>query len=496
MSLLNLKPKEVLTDAEVEKGLRMVIWDGLMAEVMTSFTGGAFLVAMALLLGANNVQIGVLASLPMFTNVFQLISIALVRKYNNRRAIAVYCSFLARIPLVIIGFTVLSTSNSSVNSFIFFLFFYYFFGSIAGPSWNSWMKDLVPEKILGQYFSRRSRYTQILNIILSIVLAVGLDFIKSHSLNLELEAYAIFFIIGGIVGVIGGYLLAKAPEPRTYLSNANILALFKQPLYDDNFRRLLIFNSMWVLSLNIATPFFIVFMMKSMELSLSVIIILGIISQIFSILTLKMWGTFSDRYSNKSIIAFSAPLYIVCIIAWCFVGIYSHFYLNIALLIIIHIFTGATTAGINLSTANISLKLAPKDNAIVYLSVQNIVVAIFSSLGPLIGGILADFFSSRKLLITGEWTSPYFSKLVRLVSLQGWNFLFIIGALLALFSLNLLNRVKEVGEVKKGVVQRIMRTRIRSNLKDYFVIGNIINLHQQLKAIVQANKSAKPKNIH
>src|SRR5690606_12944338 len=110
----------------------------------------------------------------------------------------------------------------------------------------------------------------------------------------------------------------------TYLSNANILALFKQPLYDDNFRRLLIFNSMWVLSLNIATPFFIVFMMKSMELSLSVIIILGIISQIFSILTLKMWGTFSDRYSNKSIIAFSAPLYIVCIIAWCFVGIYSH----------------------------------------------------------------------------------------------------------------------------------------------------------------------------
>lgn len=495
MSLLKLRPQERLTETEVESGLKMVIWDGLTAEVMTSFTGGAFLVAMALLLGANNVQIGVLASLPMFTNIFQLISIALVRKYNNRRAVAVYCSFLARIPLIIIGVTVLFSSNSSVNFLIFFLFFYYFFGSIAGPSWNSWMKDLVPEKLLGQYFSRRSRYTQILNIILSIILAVCLDFIKSRSITWELNAYGMFFIIGGVVGLIGGYLLAKAPEPRTYLSNANIVALFKQPLHDDNFRNLLIFNSMWVFALNIATPFFIVFMMKSMGLSLSVIIILGTISQLFSILTLRMWGIFSDRYSNKSIIAVSAPLYIMCIVAWCFVGIYSHFYLNIALLAIIHIVTGVTTAGINLSTANISLKLAPKDNAIVYLSVQNIVVAIFSSLGPLVGGILADFFSSTKLQISGEWTSPYFSKFVRLVALEGWNFLFVIGALLALFSLNLLNRVNEVGEVKKGVVRRIMRTRIRSNLKDYFVIGNIISLHQQLKAIMQANRERESKNM-
>ena len=70
---MNLKPKEVLTDEEVQKGLKVVIWDGLTSEVMTSFTGGAFLVSMALLLGASNVEIGVLAALPMFTNIFQLV---------------------------------------------------------------------------------------------------------------------------------------------------------------------------------------------------------------------------------------------------------------------------------------------------------------------------------------------------------------------------------------------------------------------------------------
>jgi len=490
-----LKPKPELTESEVQKGLKMVIWDGLTAEVMTSFTEGAFLIALAILLGANNLQIGLLAALPMFTNVFQLLSIWLVRKYNNRRAVAVYCAFLARIPLIIIGCMVLWLSSESVNMLLFFLFFYYFFGSIAGPSWNSWMKDMVPEKMLGEYFSRRSKYTQILNIVLSISLAIVLDFVKDSYPEYELTAYAVFFLIAGTIGIIGGLLLSKAPEPQSYLSNANIIALFKQPLKNDNFRRLLVFNSMWVLALNIATPFFIVFMMKSMGLPISYIIILATISQLFSILTLRMWGTFSDRYSNKSIISISAPIYILCIIAWCFVGIYSQLYLNIALLVVIHIFSGIATAGINLSTANIGLKLAPKEDAIVYLSVKNIVTAVFSSLGPLIGGLLADFFVNRSLIISAQWISPvsFFNKTVRLVSLHEWSFLFLIGALLAIFALNLLNRVKEVGEVHKNVVKRIMRTRIKSNLKEYFIIGDIININNQLKAIVKGKKKIIPK---
>ena len=485
---MNLKPKEVLTESEVRRGMKVVIWDGLASEMMTTFTGSAFLVAMALLMGANNVQIGILAALPTFTNIFQLISIWLVRKFNNRRAIAVFCAFLARFPLVCIGISALWFSGSSISVLIFFLFFYYLFGSIAGPSWNSWMKDLVPENMLGEYFSRRSRYNQILDVVLSIVLAVLLDYVKSSYPQYELHVYAIFFIIAGIVGTIGGYVLSKAPEPQSYLSNANILSLFKQPLKDRNFRRLLTFNSAWVFALNIATPFFTVFMMKAMGLPISYIIILSIISQLSSIMTIRIWGTFADRYSNKSIIALSAPIYIACIIGWCFVGMYSRMYINLALLVLIHIFTGISTAGINLSLTNIGLKLAPREDAIVYLSLKNIVTAFFSSLGPLVGGILADYFTNRSLVISAQWSAPDFSKVGRLVALHEWNFLFLIGALLALISLELLTHVKEVGEVDKDIVKRVMRTSIKRDLKEYFLIGNIITWHEQLRTIIRLKK--------
>src|SRR5262245_32427087 len=102
-------PKAQLTETEIRRGMKMVIGDGLAAEAMTTLTGGTFLVAMALLLGATNFQIGILAALPTFTNIFQLLSIWLVGRFNNRRLIAVGCALLARIPLLIIGILTLTS---------------------------------------------------------------------------------------------------------------------------------------------------------------------------------------------------------------------------------------------------------------------------------------------------------------------------------------------------------------------------------------------------
>jgi MFS family permease len=488
LKMAYLSPQKTLTQAQVQSGLRFVIWDGLMAEVMTSLTSGTFLIAMALLLGATNLQIGILSAMPLFTNLAQLASVWLVKKYNNRRAVAVYCAYLARIPLLIIAFCMIFLNLGSIDLLLFFLFFHYLFGSIAGPSWNSWMKDMVPERMLGNYFARRSSYTQLLNIALSISLALLLEYLKINYPNLQLSTYALLFLIGGLAGLIGGYLLSKAPEPQSYLTEANIISLFSEPFRNKNFRKLLSFNAAWIFGVNIATPFFTVFMMKTMGLALPYIIGLSVVSQLASVLTIRMWGIFSDRYSNKSIISIAGPLYALCIIAWCFVGIYTNFINNLLLLIAIHLLTGFATSGINLSLTNIGLKLAPKNEAIVYLSVKNIITALFSSLGPLIGGLMADFFISRSLLLSLQWKSPYFEKVFRIIQLQQWNFLFLVSAFIVLLSLQLLMSVKEVGEVSKKVVRRIMRTSIKSNLKEYFIIGNIISLHEQIRAIL------KPKN--
>lgn len=481
---MNLKPQEVLTEQDVKKGLKLVIGDGLFSETMTTLTGGAFIVAMAILLGANNLQLGLIAALPTMVNMFQLISIWLVRRFNNRRAITVICSLLARFPLVIIGLLpLLMPGVVTIEVIIPILFFYYLMGAVAGASWNSWMKDLVPEKQLGAYFAKRSSLMQTMNVILSLVLALAVDYVRDYHPAFELNAYGYMFIAAGIAGLLGTTMLAGTPEPQKYLPKENIFRMLMRPLKDANFRRLLVFNSAWVFAVNIASPFFTVFMMKSMGLGLSYIIGLTIISQISSILTIRLWGRFADRYSNKTIIAIGTPLYILCLVGWCFVGIYTQLWPNLLLLAVIHLAMGFANAGINLSLTNIGLKLAPTADAIVYLSSKNIITAIFSALAPLLGGILADYFTGRHLKIDAEWGGPRWTKTLHIIELQEWNFLFLFGALLGLIAVELLTRVKETGEVEKDYVVRIMRSTMRNNLKNNFLTGSLMNGYSQLKSV-------------
>jgi Na+/melibiose symporter-like transporter len=448
---MKLQPSDQLTNAQVNTGLHLILKDGLATETMSTLTAGTFLVAIALYMGASNVQIGILAALPTFTNIFQLVSVWLVQRFNNRRAITVTGAICARIPLLVIGILPLLFSNSaSVSALIFLLLFQYLFASIAGGSWNSWMRDLIPQQILGIYFSHRSRLMQIWNVTLSLLIAMSIDYVKVHYPAHEITVYAGMFIVSGIAGMWGVYALARTPEPKSNPINDNIVKLFTKPLTVPNFRKLLVFNSCWIFAFNLVTPFFSVYMMKTLGLPLVYVISLNIVSQVSSITSIKLWGRCSDRFSNKTIIRICAPVYIGCIMAWSVIGIMNAAVL-LPLLVIMHILMGASNAGITLALLNIGLKLAPAQESIVYLVTKNIVTAVFSATAPLAGGLLADFFTSHFV--------------INLFGRGQWNLFFMAGAAVGVLSLKLLKSVQEDGELDKKLLvtelQHTFKKRVR-----------------------------------
>jgi Na+/melibiose symporter-like transporter len=442
---MKLQPSDQLTNNEVKTGLHLILKDGLATETMNTLTAGTFLTAIALYMGASNVQIGILAALPTFTNIFQLISVWLVQRFNNRRAITVIGAFCGRVPLLVIGtMPLLFSTSASVPALIFLLFFQYLFASIAGGSWNSWMRDLIPQQILGSYYSHRSRLMQILNVTLSLIIAMSIDYVKAHYPAHEITAYAIMFIVSGMVGMMGVYALSRTPEPKSKPINENIVKLLSKPLTVKNFRKLLVFNSCWIFAFNMVTPFYSVYMMKTLGLPLVYIICLNIVSQVSSITSIKLWGRCSDRFSNKTIIRICAPVYICCIMVWSVMGVINTAFM-LPLLVIIHILMGASNAGITLALSNIGIKLAPADEGIVYLVAKNIVTALFSATAPLAGGLLADFFTSHFV--------------IHLFGRGQWNLFFMAGAAVAMLSLKVLKAVQEEGEVdKKLLVVELQRT--------------------------------------
>jgi MFS family permease len=460
-------PSRNLTTAQTARGLRLVIADGITAEAMVVFTSGTFLTAMAIRLGANNFQLGLFAALPTFTTIFQLFSIWLVRRFNNRRLITAFFNFLARLPILAIGLIpFLFTRGTTIEALFLLLFFQHIFGDIAGASWNAWMKDLVPAGQMGAFFSRRTRLSQTLNVTLSLATAFAIDYVKSHFPQDEILTYHILFLIGGSLGLISVLFLLGTPEPRARRINDKLLSLFRQPLQNPNFRNLLIFNSCWAFALNLATPFFAVYLLKTIQLPLSYVILLGILGQLSGILSYRVWGKYTDRFSNKTIIAVCAPLYILCLFAFAFTAAPGYRIVSLILLVVIYLLSGWAIAGINLALNNVGLKLATRNEAIAYISVKNMFVAFFSTIAPLIGGLLADFFATHQFSGTVQFKSIYSITTFTLINLQGWNYFFIIGGFLALISLRFLNRVQESGEIDKGRAVTFLRARARNRLEE------------------------------
>lgn len=426
---MNFKPSSDLSEKEIASGLNLVVKDGLATETMVVLTGGTFLTALAIKLGASNLQIGLLAALPTLTNLFQLVAIWLVQRYNNRRAITVICTALARFPLVVIGLMpFLFSAGTTIQTLIFLLFFHYLFGSVAGATWNSWMKDLLPDNRLGSFFANRTRLTQILNVILSLAISLLIDYVKMHFPAYETIIYTVLFLAGSVAGLMSLLTMIYTPEPLGQVQSQHILRLFKEPLQDKNFRKMLLFNACWIFSVNLATPFLSVYMLKTMGLSVFCITALAIVGQISGIILVRIWGRYADKYSNKTVISICAPVYIGSMLAWAFTAVSASIQFNLLLLVLINIFSGSSIAGINLSLNNMGIKLAPKGSAMAYLSAKNMIIACASAAAPLIGGLLADFFSTK------------------------WSFFFVMGAMLAILSVRMLKNIQETGEEKKEIV--------------------------------------------
>ncbi|KPK45320.1 MAG: MFS transporter [Phycisphaerae bacterium SG8_4] len=480
MVVIWLKPDEDLTQDQVDSGLGYVIKDGVASQAMGILTGGAFLVAFAVKLGASNFVIGLLAAIGPLSQLLQLPAILLVEKVRNRRMITVLAAALSRlcwllvalIPFVFgarIGIAILLVSLVLVSAL----------GAVSGCAWNSWMRDLIPQNVLGAFFSKRMRIATGVGIVLSIAAGAYLDLWKKLLPDHETEGYSILFFAGFLAGAVGLYYLAKTPEKRMPSQSARIaiFGLLGKPFRDENFLRLIAFMSSWNFAVNLAGPFFMVYMLKRLGLAMSFIIGLSILSQIMNFLFLKIWGRYTDRFSNKSVLAICGPLFIFSILAWTFTTMPEKYFLTIPLLIAIHIVMGLASAGVSLASGNISMKLAPEGQATAYLATNTIVNSVAAGVAPILGGKFADFFSGRTLTWTLEYTSPGGKFNLPTLNLQQWDFFFALAFLVGLYSLHRLSMVKEAGEVEQKVVAQELVAEVRSQVR---ILSSVEGLRQMV----------------
>ena len=448
----------------------MMVWEGVAGGAMFSLGAGGLMAAYALALGANNLQVGILASLPFLTQFLQLPAILMVERFRARKAIGVPFLLMGQLMWVPIGavpFVMDTPGAPAVAVVIVLMALRGLFTPVWLTAWTSWMRDLVPREVMGTYYARR---LALLTVAMAVVSLGGSFFVRwwqgEVSPDNEIFAYSLLLIGGALTfGILSPMAVSRAREPlmpAAAKSQQSALSVLSEPLRDKNFSHLVKFLFIWSLTSNLAIPFFAVYMLKELGLSLPVVIAFTVLSQVTNVVFVRVWGPMADRVGSKAVLSLSASLYLLVILGWVFTDLSERSIYTIPLLTGLHAFTGVATAGVTLTVSTLALKVAPNDKATSFLSVASTGTNVGAGIGPIVGGLMADFFLERSLTFGLSWASPNGMLNLPSLSLAGYDFLFITAFVAGLLSLNMLVALREEGEVSRSVALEQLASRAQS----------------------------------
>jgi MFS family permease len=478
---------------EREEALDDLLKHGFFTQIRLTLTEGVLLVSFALLLGASNIVIGILAAIPSLAQLLQVPSIFLVEKYHERKKINLITTCLNRLALLLMALVpFIAESAAGLLLLVLAVFLQATFVAIGSPGWNSWLRDLVPQDRLGSYFSKRLSLSTAVGVPVSLLAGVFVDLWALQNSSAPLIGYSMLFLVAILSGVIGVYYVYKIPEPKmsTPDSKRTFRVMVTQPFHDENFGNLMRFSFVWTLSTALAAPFFSVYLLSQLGLNVPSAIIFTVLTQVASIIFFRLWGRLSDRYSNKSVLQVTVPMYMVGVLLWTFTTLPSYHLFTIPLLLIIHALTGISSAGVVLTSGNIGLKLAPRGEATSYLAARGIVIAVAGAVAPFIGGLLADFFSSRQLSFTVIWSAPEGILQFFTFHLGGLDFVFVISVIVGIYALHRLALVKETGEVNERIVLDAILEETRRGVK---TLSTVDGLRQTFQIPIRQRREERRK---
>ncbi len=460
---------------EAASSERWIVRNGVGIQIMETLAVGAFLTALAVELGAPNVVIGILAATPHLAQLAQLPALITVERVRDRKRVYQVSGWVARPMMLVIAGAAFFLGGSTALAVIVAAFAVrYIAGAFLGCSWNSWMRDLVPDGEMGRVFGRRQKSMIGIGILCSLAAAGFVDQWERFVPLPTTVAYGVVYVLaffGGAYAVMCARRIHHPPMAEVV--REPLLAKLKTPFAHQNYRRLIVFLASWNFAINLAAPFFAVHMLKRMEMDLLWVIGLATLSQLAAYFTVSRWGTIADHFSNKSVLAVCGPLFVAAIFAWTFTTMPEKHEFTIPLLVAIHLATGVATAGVSLASGNITLKLAPPGGATVYLVSSSMVNAAAAGCAALIGGITADLFASWQLHLTIRWQNAVSALEFEALNFTHWDFFFFFATLFGLYALHRLSLVDEEGHVHESVVLNEFVSSLKQSLRNLSTVAGL-----------------------
>jgi MFS family permease len=429
-------------------GLKYSVMDGSFSTVflVLVLVNGAFVLAFARkVVGLSEQWIGFLTSLPFIVNIAQPFFTAVATKFGHRKAISVGFSWVVAVLWVLIVWLPLLpipwVREHLATSFVALAALATLVAAPPAITWMNWMSDLVPEEMRGRFFGRRNMICGATGLLATLLGGFYLDLFKESSVEGLALAFAAMFSVGFVFRAIGLYYAGRIPDPGTK-ERGGLGQMFRDlggVMRDGNFLIYVAFASAFNFCMNLAAPFYFLYMTEYLGMNVGTVTLLGCIAGVGSMISFAAWGKLSDRFGHKAVLIASGLMWLTPSLLWLATAphrwkfLYAIFFVG-----------GLTSAGFLLSTFNLLLKLVRAEAKTTYISTYVSFTSIAAAFAPNLGGWLLEMWKDSSWEVLGQTFTEY-------------HLLFAIQLTTSIASFALLLRLKEPAERRVSEVIGAMR---------------------------------------
>jgi len=400
----------------VKKSLRYSVYDGIAFAVMDGMTA-SFLTPFAIALNASVNLIAALTYVPQLVGSFiQLFAAKIVEIVRNRRKILVVSSFIHAIlwiPLLLLPYA----TPAQKYLLILYVSVQTIFTQLMQPVGNSLMGDIVPKYERGRFFGVKNRVVGATSFVAALAAGLILNY---FSIKSPFTGFTILFSTAFVARLISGIFKGMMYNPAPDLAHEEKFSIFDfvKRMDKTNYGHFVIYIVLFKLAVNIAAPFFAVYMLKDLGFSYLQFTIITAAELIASFITMGIWGKLIDGKGTKFVLYASGMLTPVIPFLWLFSR-------NFYYLVFVEMFSGIAWAGFNLGSSNFIFDAVRPENRIRCIAYYKFFEGIAVFFGALMGGFLI-------------------SKIPAWIFISSIPFVFLIsGVLRSLISLILLPTLKE-----------------------------------------------------
>ena len=348
-------------------------------------------------------QFGVLVSLQALFNALQVGVMPALNRHFTAKHLALTGGWVHCVTmLILVGVLPFLRQDGSHGVFYILIGFFAVQAaavSLTAVSWTSWVQEFTPERIRGKFFGRRNAAIQVTVVVFLIfsgwwlarageagdrgllfglaTLLGGTMLLRVISLRMQGKTYSpVDLAVKAGDGAPGG---ARRVEGHSW--QWQLARIRERP----QFLRYLWFGAAFGLTSSLMGPFFNVFMLDVLGMSVSQVTTLVVLSSITGAAAMAGWGPFIDRYGNRPVMAF-------CLIAWmangyCWTVTTPE---RLWLLYVAWAVAGVFAAGFMQGLFGLLLKIVPPEAKTTAISLNMAITALPATVAPILGGALLD----------------------------------------------------------------------------------------------------------